>query len=242
MRKFYEESRVLEISRLNAGYGAAQILFDLDFAVGGGEAVALIGRNGAGKSTTLKTAIGLTRVFSGRIVFCGNDITARPPHEAARAGLGWVPEDRRIFPRLSVWENLDVGRQPPRPGTPVWNEDRVLAVFPHLKALLPRQAGRLSGGEQQMLTVARTLMGQPRMLLLDEPSEGIAPKIVEDLGRALADIKAAGVGILLSEQNWAFAAGLADRAILLERGRIVGEGRLADLIAEGTRLAACLGV
>ncbi len=233
---------MLEISGLNAGYGAARILFDVGFSVRGGEAVALIGRNGAGKSTTLKSVMGLTRIFSGRIVFRGAEITACPPHVAALSGLGWAPEDRRVFPRLSVWENLDVARRPPRDDAPAWSEERVLAVFPHLKALLDRPAGRLSGGEQQMLTVARTLMGQPRMLLLDEPSEGIAPKVVEDMARALAEIKSAGVGILLSEQNHAFAAALADRAVLLERGRVVGEGGMADLIAEGTRLAACLGL
>ncbi|WP_337996550.1 ABC transporter ATP-binding protein [Oleispirillum naphthae] len=233
---------MLEIAGLCAGYGAVQVLFGLSLAVGGGEAVALIGRNGAGKSTTLKSAMGLTDITAGEIRFEGENITGCPPHAAARAGLGWVPEDRRVFARLTVWENLDVGRRAPRPGAPAWDEDRVLAVFPHLKTLLKRDAGLLSGGEQQMLTVARTLMGQPRMLLLDEPSEGIAPKAVEDLAAALAEIKATGVGILLSEQNRGFAAALADRAVLLDRGRVIGEGRLADLIAEGAQLAACLGV
>jgi branched-chain amino acid transport system ATP-binding protein len=233
---------VLRISALNAGYGAARILFEVGFSVGAGEAVALIGRNGAGKSTTLKSVMGLTRIHSGSILFRGEDITARPPHLAALSGLAWAPEDRRVFPGLSVWENLDVARQPPRADAPAWNEERVLAVFPHLQRLLDRPAGRLSGGEQQMLTVARALMGQPRMLLLDEPSEGIAPKVVEDMAQALFAIKAAGVGILLSEQNWAFAAALADRAVLLSRGRVVGEGGMADLVAEKTRLAACLGV
>ncbi len=233
---------MLRISSLNAGYGAAQILFDVGFSVGAGEAVALIGRNGAGKSTTLKSVMGLTRVLSGSIVFRGEEIVGRPTHRMAPAGLGWAPEDRRVFPSLSVRENLDVARQPPHADAPAWTEDGVLAVFPHLKTLLDRPAGRLSGGEQQMLTVARTLMGQPRMLLLDEPSEGIAPKVVEDMAQALSAIKAAGVGILLSEQNWNFAAGLADRAVLLERGRVTGEGGMAELIAEKTRLAACLGL
>jgi len=233
---------VLRFSGVGAGYGGAQVLFDLDLAVGKGEAVALIGRNGAGKTTTLKTAIGLTRLFAGRVEFDGRDITGAPTHAVARLGLGWVPEDRRVFARLTVWENLDVGRQPPRADAPEWDEARVLAVFPHLKSLLDRPAAHLSGGEQQMLTVARTLMGQPRLLLLDEPSEGIAPKVVEDLAAALADVKAAGVGILLSEQNWRFAAALADRAVLLESGRAVGEGAMADLIAERGRLAAVLGL
>lgn len=233
---------MLKIAGLDAGYGAAQVLFGIEISVGRGEAVALIGRNGAGKTTTLKSVIGLTRIFSGSVVFDGADLTGKPAHVAARAGLGWVPEDRRIFTGLTVWENLDVGRQPARADAPEWDEDRVLAVFPHLKALLQRPAGHLSGGEQQMLTVARTLMGQPRLLLLDEPSEGIAPKVVEDLATALADVKSAGLAILLSEQNWQFAAALADRAVLLEQGRIVGEGNMARLIAEGTRLAAVLGM
>ena len=233
---------MLRFARVNAGYGAAQVLFDLDLAVEKGEAVALIGRNGAGKTTTLKTAIGLTRVIGGEIRFEGENLVGLPTHAAARRGLGWVPEDRRVFARLTVWENLDVGRRPARPDAPEWSEERVLDVFPHLKGLLDRPAAHLSGGEQQMLTVARTLMGQPRLLLLDEPSEGIAPRVVEDLARALAGVKAAGVGILLSEQNWRFAAALADRAVLLEGGRAVGEGAMADLIAEGTRLAAVLGV
>lgn len=233
---------MLTISGLCAGYGAVQVLFDLGLAVEGGEAVALVGRNGAGKTTTLKSVIGLTRIFSGSIVFAGEDITETPTHAIARAGLGWVPEDRRIFRQLTVWENLDVGRQAPRPDAPEWNEDRVLAVFPHLKALLDRPAGRLSGGEQQMLTVARTLMGQPRLLLLDEPSEGIAPKVVEDLAEAIVAVKAAGVGILLSEQNWGFAAGIADRAVLLDRGRVAGGGSFAELAADPDKLAACLAL
>lgn len=233
---------MLKIAGLDAGYGAAQVLFGMDIAVGRGEAVALIGRNGAGKTTTLKSVIGLTRIFSGTISFDGADLTGQAAHVAARAGLGWVPEDRRIFTGLTVWENLDVGRQPARADAPEWDEDRVLAVFPHLKSLLKRPAGHLSGGEQQMLTVARTLMGQPRLLLLDEPSEGIAPKVVEDLASALADVKARGLAILLSEQNWQFAATLADRAILLEQGRIVGQGDMATLIADGTQLAAVLGM
>ena len=233
---------MLRFARVNAGYGSAQVLFELDLAVEKGEAVALIGRNGAGKTTTLKTAIGLTRLTGGRVEFDGRDITGLATHRIASLGLGWVPEDRRVFARLSVWENLDVGRRPPRPDAPEWDEARVLDVFPHLKSLLDRPAAHLSGGEQQMLAVARILMTQPRLLLLDEPSEGIAPKVVEDLAEALAGVKAAGVGILLSEQNWRFAAALADRAVLLEGGRAVGEGAMAELTAEGSRLAAVLGL
>jgi len=233
---------LLKITGLGAAYGAVQVLYDLSFSVKTGEAVALIGRNGAGKSTTLKTIMGLTKIVSGSITFEDQDITKTPTHSIAQMGLGWVPEDRRIFGRLTVWENLDVGRQAVRPKTPEWDIDRVLEVFPHLKSLLNRSAAHLSGGEQQMLTVARTLMGQPRMLLLDEPSEGIAPRIVEDMHEALLDITKSGVGILLSEQNWAFASELADRAILLDQGRILGEGNFQDLIAEKTQLKACLGL
>jgi len=233
---------LLTITGLGAAYGAVHVLYDLSFSVKTGEAVALIGRNGAGKSTTLKTIMGLTKIVSGSITFEDQDITNTATHSIAQMGLGWVPEDRRIFSRLTVWENLDVGRQAARPKTPEWDIDRVLEVFPHLKSLLDRNAAHLSGGEQQMLTVARTLMGQPRMLLLDEPSEGIAPKIVEDMHEALLDITKSGVGILLSEQNWAFASELADRAILLDQGRILGEGNFQDLIAEKTQLSACLGL
>jgi len=233
---------MLTISDLNAAYGSMQVLFDLNLKVTKGEAVALIGRNGAGKSSTLKTIMGLTNVLAGHITFHGNEITACSPYIAAQSGLGWVPEDRRIFTGLTVWENLDVGRQKFKADAPEWNEDRVLSVFPHLKPLLKRNAGHLSGGEQQMLTVARTLMGQPRMLLLDEPSEGIAPKIVEDLSDALYDIKKSGVSLLLSEQNWSFAANLADRAILLEQGRNTGGGTITELVAEKSQLEACLGL
>lgn len=232
---------MLTLRSLGAAYGAVQVLFDLNLQVNKGEAVALVGRNGAGKSTTLKTIMGLTQVDAGEITFDGVETTQAKAHTVAKAGLGWVPEDRRVFTRLTVWENLDVGRQPFRKGTPEWDEDRVLDVFPHLKSLLERSAAHLSGGEQQMLTVARTLMGQPRMLLLDEPSEGIAPKIAEDLSIALREITTTGVGILLSEQNWAFASNLADRAVLLDQGRVVGEGPIQELTTEGTRLKACLG-
>jgi len=220
---------MLEVQGLNAWYGGAHILFDVSLAVARGEVVALMGRNGAGKSTTLKAIAGLmggAARRTGRVTFMGQHLERKAPHAIARAGLGYVPEDRRIFTGLTVLENLEVGRQPPRrwpDGTPVphWTPERLFALFPNLGEMPRRLGGRMSGGEQQMLTVARTLMGQPYLVLLDEPSEGVAPVIVEQMADAIARLKAQGMGILLSEQNLPFAEAVADRAYVLEKGQIV---------------------
>ena len=229
---------LLEVQALNSFYGRAQILFDVAFAVRQGEAVALLGRNGAGKSTTLRSLMGLMPRVRGRIALDGRPIAGLPAYRIARLGLGYVPEDRRIFSELTVRENLAVGRQPPRPGAPVWHEERVYELFPHLKALRQRVAGRLSGGEQQMLTIARTLMGNPRLMLLDEPSEGLAPVVVEQMGRAIATLKREGLTVVLSEQNLRFAMRACDRALIIEKGRIRFEGTMAALAAdEATRQA-----
>ena len=174
-------------------------------AVGAGECVALVGRNGAGKSTTMKAIMGLMATKRGRVAFRGRDISALPPYRIGRLGLGWVPEDRRIFTDLTVRENLAVARQPPRDGAPTWTPEKLYALFPNLGAMPDRPGGRMSGGEQQMLTVARTLMGNPYLVLLDEPSEGVAPLIVEEMARMIVALKQAGVAILLSEQNLHFA-------------------------------------
>lgn len=223
---------MLEVVDLVGGYGRARILQGLSFRVGAGELVMLLGRNGAGKSTTLKTIMGLLRAESGGVRFAGQEIAGWEPHRIARAGLGYVPEDRRIFADLTVMENLEVGRQAPREGLPPWTPERLFALFPNLGRMRDRPGGRMSGGEQQMLTIARTLMGNPRLLLLDEPGEGLAPVIVEQMAQAVLRLKAEGLTILLAEQNPHFAQGVADRAVVLEKGRAVWSGAPEALAAD----------
>ena len=237
---------ILQVQGLNAWYGAAQILFDVSLQVGRGEVVALMGRNGAGKSTTLKALMGMV-ARRGSVQFLGQDIARREPHDIARLGLGYVPEERRIFTDLSVMDNLEVGRQRPRrwpDGTaaPEWTPEKLFALFPNLGEMPQRPGGRMSGGEQQMLTVARTLMGQPLLVLLDEPSEGVAPLIVQQMARTIRALKAQGVSVLLSEQNLPFAEAVADRAYLIEQGQVVHEGRMADVVANPDVRKNCLGV
>ena len=237
------DGALLEARSLNAWYGAAQILFDVDLDVRRGEVVALMGRNGAGKSTTLKALMGLLAKRKGSIRFLGEDVSKAEPHDVARLGLGYVPEDRRVFGDLTVLENLEVGRQPARrwaDGTdaPLWTEQRLFTLFPNLGEMPDRPGGRMSGGEQQMLTVARTLMGNPYCVLLDEPSEGVAPVIVEQMAHMILALKAEGVSILLSEQNMHFAELVSDRAYVLEKGQIRWSGTMAALAeAEDVRRA-----
>jgi branched-chain amino acid transport system ATP-binding protein len=223
---------MLEVRDLHAHYGRAHILHGISLVLASGEVVALMGRNGAGKSTTLKSIMGLVRPSAGRVLLEGEDITSRPPYVASRIGLGYVPEERRVFPELSVLENLEVGRQPPRGGLPAWTPARLFELFPRLAELGRREGGRLSGGEQQMLTIARTLMGNPRALLLDEPSEGLAPIVVEQMAGAVRELKREGLAILLSEQNLRFARAVADRALIIEKGQIRYSGRMDDLAAD----------
>jgi branched-chain amino acid transport system ATP-binding protein len=223
------DTAMLSVENLSAWYGAARILYDLSFEVGRGEVVALMGRNGAGKSTTMMAIMGLLAQRRGAVRFNGADIARLRPYEIARRGLGFTPEDRRIFADLTVLENLDIGRQPPRrfaDGTlaPAWSEDKLFALFPNLAEMPNRPGGRMSGGEQQMLTVARTLMGNPLMVLLDEPSEGVAPLIVEQMANTIVELKREGLSILLSEQNIHFARLVADRAYVLEKGEIRWQG------------------
>jgi branched-chain amino acid transport system ATP-binding protein len=227
-------SALLQVENLSAWYGAARILYDLTFEVGRGEVVALMGRNGAGKSTTMKAIMGLLAERQGAVRFNGADISRLRPFEIARRGLGFTPEDRRIFADLTVTENLDIGRQPPRSfpdGTPapVWTPERLFALFPNLGEMPDRPGGRMSGGEQQMLTVARTLMGNPLLVLLDEPSEGVAPLIVEQMANTIVELKKEGLSILLSEQNVHFARLVSDRAYVLEKGQIQWQGSMASL-------------
>ena len=210
----------LEIRALSAGYGRARVLFDLDLEVRAGEVVALLGRNGAGKSTTLKAIMGLVTPTSGEVLFNGEHLEGLEAHRIARLGLGYVPEDRRIFTDLTVAENLEVGRQPAREGAPAWPEEKLFQLFPALAALRERRGGRMSGGEQQMLCIARTLAGNPAAILLDEPAEGLAPVVVEQVARAIDEMKRAGVAVLLAEQSRHFTGRVADRTYLLETGII----------------------
>ncbi|BEU25309.1 ABC transporter ATP-binding protein [Paraburkholderia sp. 22B1P] len=233
---------LLKVDGLNAFYGRAQILFDVSLEVGRGEVVALMGRNGAGKSTTMKSIMGLMARREGAIQFDGANISALPPHRIARMGLGYVPEDRRVFSGLTVMENLDTGRQPARAGAPSWTPDKLFKLFPNLGEMPQRPGGQMSGGEQQMLTVARTLMGNPYLVLLDEPSEGVAPVIVEQMANMILELKREGLSILLSEQNVHFAELVSDRAYVLEKGQIRYGGAMRELVKDDAVRRAYLGV
>jgi branched-chain amino acid transport system ATP-binding protein len=219
---------MLEVKRLNASHGRARILFGIDLELRAGEVAVLLGPNGAGKTTTLKSVMGLLRPDSGEVRFEGLRIDALEPFEIARLGLGYVPEDRRIFTSLTVAENLEVGRKAPPRGAPAWSAEKLYALFPVLATMRGRLAAHMSGGEQQMLAIARTLMGNPKALLLDEPAEGLAPKIVEDIAKAILALKQEGLAVLLCEQNVAFARLLGDRAYLLEQGQVRRTGALAE--------------
>ncbi len=233
---------LLTVDGLQAWYGRAHILDDIALTVGRGEVVALMGRNGAGKTTTLKAIMGLVERRAATLRFNGHDLSALPAHRIARFGVGYVPEDRRIFADLTVEENLEVGRQPPRPGAPVWTPEKLFALFPNLAEMRGRRGTRMSGGEQQMLTLARTLMGNPSLLLLDEPSEGLAPLIVRQMADAVRRLKAEGLSVLLSEQSLSFASTVADRACVIETGRLRWTGTMTDLLADDGVRAAYLAV
>jgi branched-chain amino acid transport system ATP-binding protein len=233
---------LLEVREIHTAYGLSRVLFGVSIEVGAGECVCLLGRNGVGKSTTMRSIMGLTPPQSGRVVFKGTEITGWEPYRVARAGIGFVPEDRRIFSDLTVWENLDVAqrsRAASRTGHPrrepgcqppiQWTVERVFDLFPTLRELTGRNGGFLSGGEQQMLTIARTLMSNPELLLLDEPSEGLAPLVVDHLGEQIAGLKAEGLTILLAEQNTEFSLRLADRVYVLEKGAIRFSGAASAL-------------
>jgi branched-chain amino acid transport system ATP-binding protein len=215
---------LLTMTGVTAGYGQANVLFGIDLAILPGECVCLLGRNGVGKSTTIRAIMGLTPARSGGIAFKGKDIAGKQPYQIAKLGIGWVPEDLRIFPDLTVQENLTVGTKGNGHAGTAWTLERVLELFPKLAELLSRKGGFLSGGEQQMLTVARTLMGNPDLIMLDEPSEGLAPLVVEHLQAQIARLKFEGATILLAEQNVEFALTLADRIYILQKGEVVFTG------------------
>ncbi|MCB1490930.1 MAG: ABC transporter ATP-binding protein [Rhodobiaceae bacterium] len=232
---------VLEVRDLVTRYGAAQILFGVSLEVRRGEVVALMGRNGAGKTTTLKSIVSLVP-STGTVRFAGADISAEPPYRIAQRGLGYVPEERRIFTNLTVSENLEVGRQAQRGDADPWTPERLFELFPNLAEMRNRPASQMSGGEQQMLTIARTLMGNPTTVLLDEPSEGLAPVIVEKMAEAVKQLKAEGLSVLLSEQNLYFARTVSDRAYVIESGQIRYEGTMADVFSNDEVRTAYLSV
>jgi branched-chain amino acid transport system ATP-binding protein len=228
-------SALLELEDIQAAYGLSRVLFGISLEVNAGECVCLLGRNGVGKTTTMRSVMGLTPPSAGHVCFESRDITGWPPHRVARAGIGFVPEDRRIFAELSVWENLDVARRAAaRPGP--WTVEAVTELFPVLGDLRDRQGGFLSGGEQQMLTIARTLMGNPELLLLDEPSEGLAPLVIEALLAKVGELKAQGLTILLAEQGIEFSLALADRVYVLEKGAVRFASSSAALRSDRTVL------
>lgn len=233
---------MIEVSGISSFYGKAQILNDLSFSIGKGEVVSLLGRNGAGKTTTMKSIMQLVRPKTGSVTYQGTEIVGLPPHKIARMGLGYVPEERRIFTDLTILENLEVGKQPPREGVPEWTLDTLFKLFPNLEERRGNRGKALSGGEQQMLTIARTLMGNPICLLLDEPSEGIAPVIVEQMAATILEIKKQGITVVLSEQNLHFARLVADRAIIIESGQKRFDGTFAELDSKPEVMEAYLSV
>lgn len=220
---------LLLVDAMDTYYGRAHILADITLTVSAGEVVVLLGRNGAGKTTTLKSIMGLIPTAKGRVTFNGRDISDMPSYQICRSGLAYVPEDRRIFTELTVLENLDVGRQPPREGSPQWTPEKLFELFPNLGEMRDRAGGQMSGGEQQMLTIARSLMGNPSLILLDEPSEGLAPVIVEQMANTIRELKSQGLTVVLSEQNLHFASLVSDRAYIIEKGRIRYEGTMEAL-------------
>ncbi|MET3891999.1 branched-chain amino acid transport system ATP-binding protein [Bosea sp. OAE506] len=235
-------SAMLEITGLDAYYGRAHILQGVSLSMQRGEVLALMGRNGAGKSTTMKAVMGLVPPAGGSVSFEGQRVDGREPFEIARMGIGYVPEDRRVFSELTVMENLSVAQRPPRADAPHWTPERLFALFPNLGRMRDRPGGAMSGGEQQMLTIARTLMGNPRLVLLDEPSEGLAPVIVEEMAKTILALKSEGLTVLISEQNLHFAGNVADRAAIIEKGIIRFTGTMDELKADEAVRAQYLSV
>ena len=223
---------MLEVQQLNQYYGAAHTLRGVSLSVSKGECLTLLGRNGAGKSTTFKTIAGLARPRRGQVRLMGRELVGQAPYRIAQAGIAYVPEDRQVFPEHTVHDNLLIGQKPGLDGKSPWSADRIYEVFPLLAAMKTRHAGRLSGGEQQMLTIARALMGNPDVLLLDEPSEGLAPLIVQAIGKLLVSLKETGLTILLAEQNMHFCLGIATHVTIVDRGKAVYQATVSQLRAD----------
>jgi branched-chain amino acid transport system ATP-binding protein len=233
---------ILEVKDIHTSYGLSQILFGVSLKVDEGEVVSLLGRNGVGKTTTLRSIMGLTPPHSGSITWKGEEIAGNPSYRIARLGIGFVPEDRRIFSDLTVWENLDVAIKSSGKRAPGWTMERVFELFPALEPLRNRRGGFLSGGEQQMLTIARVLMGNPQLLLLDEPSEGLAPVVIQHLGDQISKLKEEGMTILLCEQNTQFSLDLSHRLYILEKGEVRYEGGVAEFLEDEESYKAYLTV
>lgn len=233
---------ILEVDNIYTSYGLSQVLFGISLKINEGEIVCLLGRNGVGKTTTLRSIMGLTPPQSGSIKWKGKDITAKPSYQIANMGIGFVPEDRRIFSDLTVWENLDVAIKSSGKTGLNWTMERVFELFPALEPLRNRRGGFLSGGEQQMLTIARALMGNPQLLLLDEPSEGLAPVVVQHLEQQISKLRGEGMTILLSEQNTQFSLDLSDRLYILEKGEVRYEGSAAEFLKDEESYKAYLTI
>ena len=231
---------ILEIIDIEAFYGETQALFGVSLCVGQGEVVALLGPSGAGKTTTLRSILGLTPARQGTIEFDGSDITTRATHEIARLGVGWVPDDRRIFPALTVARNLSIARKRTRFRS--WSLHEMFEIFSALEHLMERECENLSGGEMQMVAISRALLGAPGLVLFDEPSQGLAPKVAQDVMTTVARLKEAGVSALVVEQNASTALQVSDRAYVMDRGRIVHQGPAADLLADDDLRVCLLGV
>lgn len=231
---------MLAVNHIDTFYGETQVLFDVSLRVGAGEVVALLGPNGAGKTTTLRSILGLTAPRTGCITFDGRDVTRVPTHEIAKAGLGWVPDDRRIFPTLTVARNLAIARKATR--FRKWTEKECFEIFSAMEYLMERECENLSGGEMQMVAISRALLGSPGLVLFDEPSQGLAPKVVQDVMKTITRLKAEGIAVLVVEQNVQSALAVADRAYVMSQGQIVHEGPAAELRNNAALRRQLLGV
>ncbi len=231
---------MLELTNIETFYGETQALFGASLSVGEAEVVALLGPNGAGKTTTLRSILGLTPARRGQITFGGRNVTRQPTHEIARAGIGWVPDDRRIFPTLTVERNLSIARKKTRFRS--WALDEMFQIFTPLEYLMQRECENLSGGEMQMVAIARVLLGSPGLVLFDEPSQGLAPKIVQDVLRTVTHLKAEGISVLIVEQNAVSALSVSDRAYVMDLGRIVHEGPAQELLDDAGKRHQLLGM
>lgn len=233
---------ILEIDGINSFYGEAHVLHDITIKIMEGEAVAILGRNGVGKTTLLRSILGLTPAKTGKIIFKGQDITRLPTNEIAVAGIGWVPDDRRVFPTLSVQRNLDIAKKKGNANKQEWDHERIFQHFPKLKELWKQKGENLSGGEQQMVSIARTLMGNPDLVLLDEPSEGLAPIIVREVMQIIKDLVTTNITTVLVEQNSYLALRVCSRVYVLDEGKVVYEGPSSELLADEELKKQLLGI